>query len=496
MQNLLNEQFLTQYADYPPEMTPLGLFVYLRTYSRFITALKRRETYKETCIRATQYNCELLINHYNKIGYNIDPNEIIKEAQMLFDNMYHLRQFVSGRTMWIGGTEAAKKYSLSNFNCAALNITKWKDLCDLFYLLMVGTGVGFKSNKTLLQNMPPIRANTKLIHSDYIPLPKHERLEQTKMIVLPNGFAKIYIGDSKEGWVDGLGYYFNLLTDHANEYIHTIKISYNSVRPRGERLYTFGGTSSGPEPLKEMFIGIDKTIKGTLDPWLEPPQINENGYVHLRPIHIMDIGNLIGQNVVVGGVRRCIKRGSLIHLKRGLVPIENVKIGDDVLTQTGYNKITDWFDQGERELVRINTLDGYFECTENHRMPVLKGLNKIEWVPANQLQPYDILMTSRTPIDGVKTHLPLNGEFEPILDVDTAWFIGLFMVSGCVEDNTIKISLDLHNTDIFNKIINQLIVLSNNDNNNVFTMCEDVSAENTILCHNPQLSTYIKQHFI
>jgi hypothetical protein len=29
-----------------------------------------------------------------------------------------------------------------------------------------------------------------------------------------------------------------------------------------------------------------------------------NGYKRVRPIHILDIGNLIGNNVVVGGVRR------------------------------------------------------------------------------------------------------------------------------------------------------------------------------------------------
>jgi ribonucleoside-diphosphate reductase alpha chain/ribonucleoside-triphosphate reductase len=297
---LLTNEFLSTYDAFPKHMTPMGLFVYLRTYSRFLMQEKRRETYKETCIRATLYNLQLVINHLSKIGYQIDWEFIKKEAELLFSNMYNMKQFVSGRTLWIGGTQAASRCSLANFNCAAINITKWEDLCDLFYLLMVGTGVGFKSTKQSASDMTKIRSNTTLIHSQYVPLSKRDRLEHTKLVTLPNGFAKIYVGDSKEGWVQSLRSYLEILTNQEYEYIHTIKISYNSVRPRGERLRTFGGTSSGPEPLKEMFDGIDKTLKSKLDSWVTPLNVDEKGYVRVRPIHIMDIGNLIGQNVVVG----------------------------------------------------------------------------------------------------------------------------------------------------------------------------------------------------
>ena len=302
--SLLDPSFLDRYPEFPPEMTPLGLFVFLRTYSRFLTTEKRRETYKETCQRAVLYNVGLLLQHWKTIGYHIDHDQLQQEAHLLFENMFHLRQFVSGRTLWIGGTHATDRCSLSNFNCAALNIAQWEDLCDLFYLLMVGAGVGFKSTKELTSKMSPIRNTITLIHSEYHPLPKHQRLEKTEMTLLSNGFAKIYVGDSKEGWVESLRTYLKILVGPEYQYIHTIKISYNSVRPRGERLKTFGGTSSGPFPLMEMFNGIDKTLKGILDPWLEPHQIDSNGLVHVRPIHIMDIGNLIGQNVVVGGTRR------------------------------------------------------------------------------------------------------------------------------------------------------------------------------------------------
>jgi ribonucleoside-triphosphate reductase (thioredoxin) len=290
-------------------MNALGRFVYMRTYSRWLPKEGRRETWRETVRRATEYNVGLGVKHMDRIGYGADIEWHRKEAELLFDNMFHLRQFLSGRTLWVGGAEngVAEKYPLANFNCSFINIASWSDLGDLFYLLMVGTGVGFKCTKELAANLAPIRTNTALLHSEYEPVPKSARYERTQLRDMENGYAKIYIGDSKEGWVESLRLYLDILTQPQYEHIHTVKISYNSVRPNGERLATFGGTASGPEPLREMFDGIDRVLKNRIDPSLAPlesAQWMNAGYKHVRPIHILDIGNLIGNNVVVGGVRR------------------------------------------------------------------------------------------------------------------------------------------------------------------------------------------------
>ena len=163
------------------------------------------------------------------------------------------------------------------------------------------TGVGFRSTKEMAAKMPKIRTNTTLLHSKFRPVPMNERLEDTKVVRIGEGYAKIYVGDSKWGWINALREYFSLLTKKENEDIHTIKISYNSVRPKGERLKTFGGTASGYIPLKEMFEGIDKVLKNEIDPNLAPIEVDEKGYGQVRPIHILDIGNLVGNGVVVGG---------------------------------------------------------------------------------------------------------------------------------------------------------------------------------------------------
>ena len=102
-------------------------------------------------------------------------------------------------------------------------------------------------------------------------------------------------------WVQAADRYFDILTQEEYEDIHTITISYNSIRPKGERLKTFGGTASGHTSLLEMFDGFDKVIKNQIDPSLDPIEVDEKGYGQVRPIHILDMANLIGANVVIGG---------------------------------------------------------------------------------------------------------------------------------------------------------------------------------------------------
>ena len=297
----LTNEFLSQYPSHPEHMTQLGLFTFYRTYSRYLPKEGRRETWKETVARAISYNVGLQAIHQEKNGLPAREKWLREEAEKLFDNVFNLRQFPSGRTLFVGGTAITDNFPMANFNCSFTNFSKWSDLRELFYLLMLGSGVGIKATKETMKDLPPIRTNATLILSEYKPVPNDYRLEHTDTRFLENGFAKIYVGDSKEGWCDSLDWYIKLLTDPKYENIHTIKISFNSVRPAGERLKTFGGTASGPEPLREMFQGIDDTLKNKIDTTLAPIKIDEKGYGYVRPIHILDMANFIGANVVVGG---------------------------------------------------------------------------------------------------------------------------------------------------------------------------------------------------
>ena len=122
---LLSEEFVSRYKHKPNPMKQLGNFVYYRTYSRWLPEEKRREYWWETVRRAVEYNCSLVPTTKS-------------EAEQLYDNIFFLRQFLSGRTFWVGGTDVAKHYPMANFNCSFTVIDTFNAYKDLFYLLMVG----------------------------------------------------------------------------------------------------------------------------------------------------------------------------------------------------------------------------------------------------------------------------------------------------------------------------------------------------------------------
>jgi ribonucleoside-diphosphate reductase alpha chain/ribonucleoside-triphosphate reductase len=281
---LLTDEFISKYKHLDSPLQQLGNFVYYRTYSRWLPEEKRREYWWETVRRAVEYNCTIVKTSR-------------AEAEELFDNIFNLRQFLSGRTFWVGGTPVAKHYPMANYNCSFQIINGFEAFKDIFYLLMIGSGVGVRILREDVAGMPKVRTDFEVVHKDYTPLPRAEREDNTSLEFFYNNTVKITIGDSKEGWVQSLDFFLKLI--HTNEYrnIKTIIIDYDHVRPKGEKLKTFGGTASGHTSLKNMFHKIDRVVK-------KLGLLLESKLVKLRPIDCLDIANVIGENVVVGGVRR------------------------------------------------------------------------------------------------------------------------------------------------------------------------------------------------
>lgn len=287
-ERLLTDDFISKYKHTDSPMTQLGNFVYYRTYSRFLPEEKRREFWWETVRRAVEYNCSL-------------APTTRQEAEELYDNIFNLRQFLSGRTFWVGQTPVAGHYPMSNYNCSFQIIDSFDSFRDVFYLLMVGSGVGVRILNDDVSKMPKTRVDYELIHKDYTAIPRSEREDSTSLEFFYNNTVKITVGDSKEGWVQSLDYFFKLL--YSNEYrnIKTIIVDYDHVRPKGEKLKTFGGTASGHVSLKNMFEKISRVIKKA---GMRDGAQDEKKRIKLKPIDALDVANIIGENVVVGGVRR------------------------------------------------------------------------------------------------------------------------------------------------------------------------------------------------
>lgn len=287
-EGILTREFLSPYKHAPNPMEQLGAFVYTRTYSRYLPQQGRREFWWETVRRAVEYNASLAPT----------PRE---EAEKLYDNIYNLRQFLSGRTLWVGGTPVAEKYPMANYNCAFTVINDFVAYHDLFYLLMVGSGVGVRVLKSDADQLPPVRTDLKILHKSYDPVPAGERLEYTNL-TFQRDTVTLAIGDSKEGWAQALTRYFELITNREYEGVTTLVVNYDSIRPKGERLKTFGGTASGSGSMMTMLDKIHKvvTAAGARDGAVR---------TQLRPIDLLDIANIIGENVVSGGVRRTSEIG-------------------------------------------------------------------------------------------------------------------------------------------------------------------------------------------
>lgn len=287
-EGLLSREFLSSYKHAPSPMQQLGSFVYSRTYSRYLPRQGRREFWWETVRRAVEYNCSLA------------PTSR-EEAEALFDNIYHMRQFLSGRTLWVGQTPVADAYPMANYNCAFEVIDDFAAYHDLFYLLMVGAGVGVRVLKEDADKLPPIRTDIQILHKAYSPRRPEDRLEYTNLSFAGDDVT-IAIGDSKEGWAQALAHYFDILTNREYTKVHTIIVEYDSIRPRGERLKVFGGTASGYESMMTMLDKIHRVIA------LAGVRSGE-ARTRLQPIDLLDIANIIGENVVSGGVRRTSEIG-------------------------------------------------------------------------------------------------------------------------------------------------------------------------------------------
>lgn len=284
---LLTDEFIEPYKHRPSPMGPLGNFVYYRTYSRWLPDENRREYWWETVRRAVEYNCSL-VDGVTK-----------EEAEQLFDNIFNLRQFLSGRTFWVGGTEASIKYPLSNFNCSGIVMDGIDKFYDLNYMLMVGAGVGFDVEWENVSKFPKFRTYIQFETEPYSYLGESNKVDGTSVVWLSDEVVKIVVGDSKEGWSQAIYDFMDAHTSQPYKTINKIIINADNVRPKGERLKTFGGYAPGPNGLFNMFGKISKVIKRS-----KKEQDSKEDKIQLRPVDILDINNIIAENIVSAGIRR------------------------------------------------------------------------------------------------------------------------------------------------------------------------------------------------
>lgn len=223
-------------------------YIHISRYARFIPEENRRETWPETVAR------------YIDFFKNKFPKKDVP-WQELNDAIVNMEIMPSMRCLMTAG-KALDRDNVAGYNCSYVAIDHQRAFDEILYILMCGTGVGFSVERQFINKLPEVA----------------EEFHETE--------TTISVRDSKLGWAVA---YKQLL---AMLYQGDLpKWDLSKLRPAGARLKTFGGRSSGPEPLDELFnFTVDKFTAAAGR--------------KLTSIECHDIVCKIATSVVCGGVRR------------------------------------------------------------------------------------------------------------------------------------------------------------------------------------------------
>jgi ribonucleoside-diphosphate reductase alpha chain len=201
------------------------------------------------------------------------------------------------RALMTAGPALARDH-LAGYNCSYLPIIDQRCFDEAMFILMNGTGVGYSVERQYINQLPVVA----------------EQFHTTETC--------IKVADSKQGWAGAFRQLISLL--YAGQ-IPTWNLE--NLRAKGSRLKTFGGRSSGPGPLDELFhftVALFKRAYGR----------------KLTSVECSDLVCKTAEVVVVGGVRRS-----------ALICLSNLT---DERMQ-GYKSGHWWLDSGHRALANIST---------------------------------------------------------------------------------------------------------------------------------------------
>lgn len=273
-------------------------YIALSRYSRFREDLGRRETWPETVTRLLDFWTERF------------PEAVTPVRDELFAAITGLQVMPSMRSLMTAGP-ALTRDEIAGYNCSftpvrgagapiqVLNRTlrdagfddgitvhpRHPTVFDnIMYILLCGTGVGFSVERQDVNELPKLRTplSRKLYHPSNFP-----GVDVKELSTYDKAHNTIRVADSKYGWASAL----RILIVELYNGNYDVQWDLSKVRPAGAALKTFGGRSSGPGPLAELF-------KFTVDLFR-----NAQGE-RLTSIECHDLVCKIASVIVVGGVRR------------------------------------------------------------------------------------------------------------------------------------------------------------------------------------------------
>jgi ribonucleoside-diphosphate reductase alpha chain len=168
--------------------------------------------------------------------------------------------------------------NVAGYNCSYVAVDDYKVFDETMYILMCGTGLGFSVERQFINQLGVVGESTYSMDSFYKVDPSEiSRIEENVIIV----------EDSKYGWASAL----RILVTNLFAGNFDVAWDLSKLRPAGAPLKTFGGRSSGPEPLNSLFHFFVEIF------------MNAEGR-KLNSLECHDLMCKIADIVVVGGVRR------------------------------------------------------------------------------------------------------------------------------------------------------------------------------------------------
>lgn len=362
-------------AETFPETAPVANPVFFRTYSRRTDS--GRETWKQVCDRT--------VAGLAKLG-QLTPDEV----SLLYQMQRKLISLSSGRWLWLGGTEWIEEPEnfYGGYNCSSTNIIDWRSFGLLMDLAMVGCGTGAVLEEQYINQLPIIRNQLNIKLQGQIGLtPPNRRREETE-IIIDGSNVVIYVGDSRQGWVKSYQTLLELSSDPRFDGEIQVIVDLSDVRPAGEPLKGFGGVAN-PIKLPQLYERVASIL-------------NQAVGRQLTSVECCLIVDEAAITIVSGNIRRCLPENTLVDTDKGLVAIQDIQIGDRVLTSQGFYPVVNSFFQGEQEIWAIHT-DGYgtLECTANHKVAVATK-SGYEMVKTYLLKPGDRLVTVKQLSDEIE----------------------------------------------------------------------------------------------
>ncbi len=211
----------------------------------------------------------------------LDPSQVT-ELEQLRALLLDRKVSVSGRTLWLGGTDVAKRREASQFNCSFTKVEDVYDVVDSFWLLLQGCGVGFEPvSGTLNGFVRPVTVEvirSKLTVEDWDNGIRgvEDNIESYTQDTKGNLIWTLTVGDSAASWAKAAG---KLLVMKRRAKI--VRLDFSQVRAGGTRLKGYGWISSGDETVSKAFAAIAAIL-------------NARAGQLLTKIDILDVMNWLG----------------------------------------------------------------------------------------------------------------------------------------------------------------------------------------------------------